>query len=395
MHAKMFSRVTTMTLFAALAITIQLSAQSTWTGGNRMSQTSQAPPQVTNGNLETKNHDVRYKVVQIGVLPGKTNTYLTVGRSVNNSGHLTGYSFVYNGDYNNIFLTGQGFIWQDGKLTPLPKLSGWPAALGISMNDRDQVAGIAGNWDSDGNVLQAAVFWDHGKLVHLGDLQPGWSSLARDINDWGVVVGASYNPDVQLPVVWYGGSVHQLPLLPGENGGVAWEINALGVIAGNQWSDSNEIPCMWYWNGSGYTAVNLGSLGGDYGETNGINNLGQIVGTSLYSNDVHGPAVLWDWRGLHSLPLLPPDTDGYGTNVNNLGQVVGLSQFYDDNGNLISQRVAIWQNGKVTDLQQLVPPGTPPLTYKAGNINDSGLITLDATNPDGSPLGLLLVPIDK
>lgn len=365
-----------------------------WTGGNRMSQPSQPQPQTSFAPVET-NNNVRYNVMPIGVLPGKTTSFLTVVRGVNNLEQVTGYSYIYTG---NIFLTGQGFIWQNGKLRALPLLSGWPGAFAFGINDLGQVVGTANNMDGSGNILQTAVLWDRGQPVNLGALHSGWNSEASDVNIWGVVVGASGVPSgvsvENTPVVWYGGTVHALPLLPGQSSGQAEEINALGVIAGYQYSTTNSIPCLWYWNGTGYTAVNLGTLGGQFGATYGINNLSQAVGYTLYPGNLHGPGFLWDHQhGLQALPLLPPDTDGFAFNINDFGQIVGESQVYDNNGNFVSQRAAIWENGTVFGLQTLVPPGTPPLTYETGNINDLGEITVNATNPDGSPAALLLVPI--
>ena len=243
-----------------------------------------------------------------------------------------------------------------------------------------------------------AQLWDHGQPVNLGTLQPNSNAAALDVNIWGVIVGSSYSFDtnLDLPVVWSKGSVQQLPLLPGETQGSAEEINVLGVIVGAQWSDTNQVPCLWYSNGSGYTAVNLGSIGGNFGQAFGINNVNQAVGYSFYPGDIHSPGFFWDYRhGLQALPLLPPDTDATILNINDFGQIVGLSQVFDDNGNFVSQRAAIWGNGTVIDLQTLVPPGTPPLNYQVGNINDLGEITVDATNPDGTSLGLLLVPTNK
>lgn len=95
---------------------------------------------------------------------------------------------------------------------------------------------------------------------------------------------------------------------------------------------------------------------------------------------------------MQALPLLPGDTDANPWNINDFSQSVGDNYLYDNNGNFVSQQSAIWENGTVTDLQTLVPPSTPPLTYETGNINDLGEITVNARNPDGSPDALLLVP---
>ncbi len=147
------------------------------------------------------------------------------------------------------------------------------------------------------------------------------------------------------------------------------------------------------WNGSGYSAVSLGSLGGDYGEAVGINDLGQATGWSLYPGDIHGPAFVSDVHGLHALPQLPGDTDGYGSQINELGQIVGYSQLFDDNGNFISQRVAIWQGGTVTELQTLIPSEIPTL-IDVGYVNNFGVISADSGFlADGTEAAYLLVPI--
>jgi probable HAF family extracellular repeat protein len=398
-------------LLAVLAMTVSLVMTATpvnaqqssirrdgpppWTGSNRMSQTRQATPQTSNANLETNNHDARYKVVPLGVLPGKTNLNVADLKSVNNLGHVTGWSFVHTGDFNSVFLTGQAFIWQNGKLKALPLLNGWPGASGYVLNDRDQVAGAAFKLDGSGNLVYTAVMWDHGQPTNLGTLQPNTSSLTAGINIWGVVVGGSQIPGTgsNTPVVWYGGAIHALPFLPGMDHGFAEAINDLGVIVGRQGSPdgSSVIPCLWYWNGNGYTPISLGSLGGNFGDAYAINDLGQVVGWSNYAGDLHGPAFVWDWRGMHALPLLPGYTDGQGFNINDLGQITGANQIFDDNGNFIFGTIVIWENGTVTDLDTLVPAGTPGFTDVA-NINALGQIGIDSGyQGDGTVAGYLLV----
>lgn len=410
MKSRKSTSVVARTLFAALATTLfvmtaaLVNAQQrsidrtdsrTWIGGNRISRASQSAPQTSKPDFGTNNHDARYNVIPIGVLPGKTNTYLEEGKTVNNLGHITGDSYAYSGGANDIFLTSQAFIWSNGQIRALPLLAGWPGAFGFAINDLDQVIGVANKLDGD-NYVQTAVLWDHGQITNLGSLQPNTNSAPFGINVWGVIVGGSQIPgtDTNTPVIWYGGAIHALPFLPGMNHGFAEQINDLGVIVGRQGlpDGSNSIPCLWYWNGSGYTPVSLGSFGGDFGDALGLNNLSQAVGWSLYAGDLHGPGFVSDSRGLHALPSLRGDTDGQANSINDLGQIVGFSTVFDDNGDLLSLRVVLWQNGTVTDLQTLVPAGTPVLTDVA-HINDLGQIDVDSgSGGDGTTAGYLLVP---
>lgn len=408
MKSRKWTSVVVMT-FAALATITTPTTANAQQGPNRRNASPAwvdgklaAPPfrslaQTPSRYEDSKTHDVRYNVVPIGVLPGKTNTDLAEGKTLNNLGHIAGISYAYTGGPNDVFLTSQAFIWSNGRMHALPLLAGWPGAFSFGLNDRDQVVGVANKIDGSGNFVQTAVLWDHAQVISLGSLQPNTNSYPYDINIWGVVVGGSQIPGTgsNTPVVWYGGAIHALPFLPGMNHGFAESINDLGMIAGRQGlpDGSSQVPCLWYWNGSGYTPVSLGSLGGDYGDALGINDFGQIVGWSLYTGDIHGPAFVWDAvHGLHALPSLPGDTDGSGNDINDLGQIVGFSQLFDDNGNLISQRVVLWRNSIVTELQTLVPPGTPTLT-DVGHANLLGQIDVDTGSvPDGTLAGYLLVP---
>ena len=126
---------------------------------------------------------------------------------------------------------------------------------------------------------------DHGNVTVLPALDADSNTQPFAINNWGSAVGLNHNrvTGSTNPVVWSGGKIHALPLLPGQDVGFAFGINDFGVIAGYQFpaDDSNEVACLWYWNGNGYSVVALASLGGDFSEAYGINNWGQTVGTPL------------------------------------------------------------------------------------------------------------------
>jgi probable HAF family extracellular repeat protein len=72
--------------------------------------------------------------------------------------------------------------------------------------------------------------------------------------------------------------------------------------------------------------------------------------------------------------------------VNNRDQVVGLS--------LDTGHAFIWQDGRMTDLNQLVAPGTTLTLTDAQDINDRGVITGQAQTPSGAVVAFEAIPVD-
>ena len=351
------------------------------------------------GAQVTPAHNVRYKTVAIGVLPGKTNSVVAEEPGViNNLGHVAGFSFVFTGDTVDYYLTAQPFLWVNGKVRSLPLLKGWPGAFATGVNDHDQVIGEANNFDSDGNRRRTAVMWSHDKVIDLGTLDSNSNSAAFGINVWGVVAGFNFSfiTGHRTPVAWYGGAIHALPLLPGQTEGFAFGINDAGVIAGYQSpeDDSSETACLWYWNGSSYVAVPLGTLGGNYGDAFDVNIWGGAVGAVTTANDANLAPVQWNSKTPLALPLLSGDTDGIALAISDLGQILGLEFGVDANGNDV-QHAVLWQHGTVTDLQTVVPAKTPTIT-DVGNINVFGQIAIETGFfDDGSLAAYVLVPKDN
>src|SRR5262249_23271541 len=85
----------------------------------------------------------------------------------------------------------------------------------------------------------------------------------------------------------------------------------------------------------------LGTLGGSTSTAAGINNLGQVVGTSYIEGDSTQHAFLWQNGGMSDLGTLPEGTFSSATAINNAGQVVGTAD---------SGVPFLWQNGTMTAL---------------------------------------------
>ena len=75
---------------------------------------------------------------------------------------------------------------------------------------------------------------------------------------------------------------------------------------------------------SGYTLVNLGSLGGTYGYVGGINSSGEVIGGSNLANNTAEHAFLFSHGKMTDLGILGGSiSQAYG--INDKGEVVGLS----------------------------------------------------------------------
>lgn len=240
-------------------------------------------------------------------------------------------------------------------------------------------------------------------VLDLGTLG-GWSHPLA-VNNRGEVVGDSYTGGQRHAFVYSGGVMTDLGLLSTDHdNSTATDINDSGVIVGYSGKGASFRPFM-IRNGT------IELLGNDvYGQANGINNSGQVVGISIFHDDVTS-AFLWsEAAGMTDIGAQLGSfvySDAYGLNesgqvvgvtapgwvdrgflwdngvtsrlddlvegeggsrayrINNLGQVVGES--WDDS---FRPRAALWQGSAITDLGVL-PNGSD--SSWAYGINDSGI----------------------
>ena len=137
---------------------------------------------------------------------------------------------------------------------------------------------------------------------------------------------------------------------------------------------------LWETDGS---VVDLGDLGGEAWHTPmDINARGEIVG---FGNPAGVPG---DAFGIHAfyrsatgvvedLGVLPGQARSQALGINNRGQVVGQSS-----GSPEGRRAFLWEGGELIDLNDLVAPSYEGTLLAAGHINDAGLITGVALDPD-------------
>jgi probable HAF family extracellular repeat protein len=266
-----------------------------------------------------------------------------------------------------------GAVWKHGAMTPLSTLGGNNAyALGI--NNRGQVVGLAENGTHDSSCA---------------------SAMPLQVRDYEAVIWEAK------------GEIHELPPLPGDTVSFALGINNLGQAVGSSGTCANTplLPLqvgphavLWE-NGS---PRNLGNLGGKVNNTAAaLNDRGEVVGGSDLPGDKAIHTFLWTKeRGMRDLGTVGSDLaslpGGMG-GINNKGQVVGQSC----NVNPLTARTPncrayLWQNGRMKDLNDLIPEdSTLHLVFGFG-INEAGEIAGYALEKGtGDIHAFLAVPCDR
>jgi probable HAF family extracellular repeat protein len=236
------------------------------------------------------------------------------------------------------------------QMTLIPRLD---YANGI--NDLGQIAGNGFNANGD---IQAAV-WTPGappSMRFLGT-PPDFSG---DINNAGQVTGQhQFGPGEYRAALFSNGRIQDLGA-PGPSAGYA--INAHGQVAGFLSISLGHDHAFLYTNGQ---LTDLGAFSGGHSDAYGINDAGQVVGSSLVAGVDGGPNT---WRAfeyssgaLHELGIGGDFSIAW--DINNAGQVVGEWRPSSENGS----HAFVYKDGVVQDLGNLGGDSTYALS-----INDRG-----------------------
>jgi probable HAF family extracellular repeat protein len=261
----------------------------------------------------------------------------TIAESINDSGQVTGYSYDTNTEISNTFL------YSGGKLVDISDASLFPGGSdGTGINGAGQVCGYG--WPANSTNTHAFLY-SGGTTVDLGTLG-GAESVAEAIDSAGQVVGQSQAADGSTHAFLYSnGKMQDLGIPSGDNASSAITVSENGLILGELGVGSG-IDVGIYKNGA-WTDVGTGAV------PTGINNSGQIVGSSVIPGVYSGPKS----QRRHA-------------------QDIGV----------------ILVNGTFTNLNTLIPTGSGFTIIMAWAINNSGQILCDATTPDDETHAVLLMP---
>jgi probable HAF family extracellular repeat protein len=390
--------------------------------------------------------------------------------------------FVCAGTFSGVPYVFHAFALRNGVVSDLGALP--PADENCSnagsVNANGEISGTSEVDEIDpvlGTKKFRAVLWKEGEIVNLGTFGGAYSVggvVAGAINNHSQVVGAALNaiPDpfsllYQLAgspngtqtraFLWQNGHMLDLQTLGGPD---AWAyfVNERGQIAGESYTNStpnpvtgvpNLDPFLWQHG----TMLDLGTLGGAFGQPVGLNNRGQVIGYSSLAADPGAcltggsgapncDVFLWDQDKLIDLTTNTiGGSPSYVFGINDATEIVGAAAFpnaqfdaflwrkgvatdlghLEDCGSLAfsinshsqvvggtfacaggHSRAFLWEHGSMVDLNTLVPPGSPLQLVEAVTINERGEIA-----GNGVPLGLpptdfftlghafLLIPCDE
>jgi probable HAF family extracellular repeat protein len=362
-------------------------------------------------------HAVQWRgggLIDLGTLPG-AGDLSSASTGISTNGLIAGLS-----ENGEIDPTVQGFpelravLWKHGKITDLGTLEGGYESIAAAVNSRGQVVGLADNGVPDdysivGLPTQTRAFrWQRGTMQDMGTLPGGTDAVALIVNDGGQIVGESYTGDSVPPppsgtcgdfpltfhgFFWDNGSMVDLGTLGGSCTFI-YALNSQGQVVGQSTlsEDQTSHPYIWERN----RMRDLGTLGGTYGYASWLNDSGTVVGLATPQGDQALIAFLWKDGEISNLGVLPGDGCS-GTNaINSQGQIVGgsgfnVADFFADCNDPVEHAV-LWENGKILDLNNFVPPGFDLTLNEATSINDSGEISGFGTLSDGTQHAFLLIP---
>jgi len=350
-------------------------------------------------------HGFRWSPERLADLDPLRGGTSSCGQGINILGSVAGFST--NGALDP--LTGapeiEAVLWRNREIINLGTLGG-NNSLAQGINERGQIIGDANNSIPDpfagvlvplGATEAHAFLWEDGSMQDLGTLG-GPDSSAFYLNERGEVAGYSFtnstpNSTTGIPTVdpflWSHGRMLDLGTLGGTFG-FADALNSRGQVAGGSNLAGDQTGHPFLWDRSGLK--DLGTLGGSYGEADGMNDDGVVVGFADVAGDSHVDAFLWEKGKMTDLGN--PGCDSSAARINNRRQAVGTGLL----AGCSTRHALLYQEGKLYDLNDLIPSGSNFELVLAWYINEEGVIAgngqVACDDPNGCRHAFLLFPCD-
>lgn len=311
----------------------------------------------------------RYTIKDLGTLGGG----ISEAFGVNGSGAVVGNAQVASGDYHAFVYSGNAMFDLN-----LPGTSGTGRAINAS--------GQLGGYYYDG-AYQGFVE-TNGTVVDVGNLGSEYSAT-YGINASGQACGSSMTAQgEEHAFFWTNGVIADINPLGGDYS-TAHGVNASGQVVGYGYLPNGNFHA--YVRTSAGAVTDLGTLGGSYSLANSITDSGKVVGQAYLSGNVKAHAFLWSGSGaLKDLGQLPGGNYSEALAVNSTAsQIVGRASVPDPQ--FIVYHAFVFANGKMKDLNTLIPRNSGWVLSEATGINDAGQIVGSGTI-HGNEHAFLLTP---
>ena len=343
----------------------------------------------------------RYTVTDLGVLPGDSASRATV---LNSRGDVAGFT---QGPHR------QSCVFQNGAAMSIRGLPGGSDSYALGINSQGEVIGDSGSLTS-----HHAFVYSGGKTRALGTLPGFKDSEGAGINDRGEAVGtASTSPGPtgfphQHAFFYRAGRMMDIGTPPGCSESQATSINAAGQVAGDGLQTPGRIdqPRPLLYDSRTGTMKMLLMPPARGGWAFHINDKGQVIGT-VWTHDDRYHVVLWGGGRMRDLGTAPGFADSFAQGLNNRGEAVGFSSegvpaqdfkaFLRNHAGgdsalrrylaRPSERAFVYREGKMQDLNDLVPKDADWILEEARGINDRGQIVGRGLH-HGQERGFLLTP---
>jgi probable HAF family extracellular repeat protein len=280
--------------------------------------------------------------LDLGTLGG-ANTSSNWGE-INDFGETVGFSETAAIDPNGEDICGIGthhvclpFLWQLGHLSALPTLGGNNGEAS-AVNTHGQIVGFAENGALDttcpagttNNRVALPAMWENGTAKPLPLVSGDVDGFAFWINDQGQAVGYSGNCTTATHgASWKNNVISVLHDLG--NGALAQSINNRGQISGQVGSadGSTAVAGVWLNGADGpVTEIHL-PLGAAVAFASGINDRGQVVGSSLDAHFNWSHSFIWQDNVLTNLDTVFPASANLfpimANKINERGQISGMA----------------------------------------------------------------------
>jgi len=297
-----------------------------------------------------------YNVTEIGSLGGTQGSFTNWG-AVNDSGQVTGYSYLSGSQ------TPTAFVYSNGTIQNLGASS---TSQGYGINDAGQVTGVTGTC---GFVTNAGVIEELNNLLAKCGAQAADSSTGVGINSAGHVAGYSSFTGGYVHAVYFAeGKIKDLGTLGGNNS-YAYGVNSSGQVTGYSETAAGANHAF-ITHGGGLT--DLGTLGGDSSIGYAINASGLVTGSSQIAGNAATHPFLFNKGVMHNLGGLG-GTAGSGLAINSSGQIVGYATLPSGHS-----RAFLFSGGKLVNLNTLIDPSDALAPYvtliSATGISETGFI---------------------